>query len=95
MLDYFHSNSVNGDLDINTIMIVPCGVFVSTILFGFFSLSLYYWVSSSKRNHSPDSSFQGGKQDSNTLFKGRELPVIRGFHMNQKNVDNMIPRNMI
>lgn len=41
MLDYFHSNSVNGDLDINTIMIVPCGVFVSTILFGFFfSLSL-------------------------------------------------------
>lgn len=41
MLDYFHSNSVNGDLDINTIMIVPCGLFVSTILFGFFFLSLF------------------------------------------------------
>lgn len=83
MLDYFHSNSVNDDLDINTIMIVPCGVFVSSILFVF--LSLYYWVFLQEKSLA-DSSFQRGKQDSNMLFKGRELLVIPGFH-ESKNVD--------
>lgn len=48
MLDYLHSNSVNDDLDINTIMIVPCGVFCFYIIL--FVFSVFITGYSSKRN---------------------------------------------
>lgn len=48
MFDYFYSNSVNDDFDINIIMIVFCGVFCFyIILFVFFVFIIGYFF---KRN---------------------------------------------
>lgn len=76
MLDYLHSNSVNDDLDINTIMIVPCGVFVFTS-FCLFFLSLLLGIPPREMKSLSDSSFQGGKH---ALQGERIAIVIPGFH---------------
>lgn len=72
MLDYLHSNSVNDDLDINTIMIVPCGVFCFYIIL--FVFSVFITGYSSKRN---EISPHGGKH----AIQGERIAiVIPGFH---------------
>lgn len=82
MLDYLHSNSVNDDLDINTIMIVPCGVFCFYIIL--FVFSVFITGYSSKRNEiSLRFKLQGGKH---ALQGERIAIVIPGFH-ESKNVD--------
>lgn len=95
MLDYFHSNSVNGDLDINTIMIVPCGVFVSTILFGvFFSLSLLLGIFLQEKSFSRFK-LSGRKTGQQYTLQGEGIACYLWISYESKNVDNMIPRNMI
>lgn len=76
MLDYLHSNSVNDDLDINTIMIVPCGVFCFYIIL-FVFLSLLLGIPPREMKSLSDSSFHGGKH----AIQGERIAiVIPGFH---------------